>query len=522
MKILEDRIIWDRDDFLAGYVPDPQASFRYNENGAAAMSNIDVFTIGPGVLSVGLNPTNITGTSGGGSPVPNSVLHDFTIDFAVLTGYALGTDLHQVNTDTDTLTTTGGWPHALTAHGGHTTPTGALGSVVVANRSGTRKLFYSWTDNTDWDVGEFDLSSTFDDDFMSTVPTTPLATTDLTDGVGKPHPLIYTSDNLVLMGSGRYVHAYKCSTNTFQSKVLTLPAGYDVVGFAESEEGYDTVVFATTSRTTGLSTNKRGRSQTFWWSIDRPASWYKSPPIPDDDVSAPFAAFGTVGCFTGHRTKGSNVSLRIYEDGRWVPKFHWSGSLPTVGGVEIHENTVVWNSSGALYRWGPRYEKYPVSTQQFASMSGTTSGFLKSAIRSTSDTFYVSSGTGTSGIQKLTQFGTGSWQGASASPNFPLGKKGKVVGVQVYLAGGAAGGGRTTKLGLVNEAFQSNTVFSGLDDFTNTDDIKKYMPEAFETAFTGFSAIAPLVTFEAGGGASNVTAIRQIEVFYELVDYTNV
>jgi len=512
MQILVDRIIWDREDFLAGYVPDPSAAFSWSETGAAVMINIETFgASGVGTILPGGNPTSV-GT------VNTAVLVSADFDHSASFAYLLGADLHQFDVSSDTLTKNATWPHTMTH--GSTTGGGTLGQIVLYRTATAKAMFYSFATGTLTDVGVYDIDNNgFDDDFMSTIPSSPGTMT-----AGFMAPLLATSDDRLLMGTyvanqGK-IHSYKASNNTRETNVLNLPFFMEPVGMVEEENGFDTVIFATSAR----GTNRRGRAKAFWWSIDRPASWYKASPIPDDECSAPFVFMGTVGCFTRSRTSSVSSStktsvLRIFEDGRWIPKFHWGGSLPAINGVEIQDNTVVWNSDGKIYRWGPRWNKYPIATFQETAGSGSTSGLLKSLSNATTAyKLYISSGTGTSGIENFGQFNTASWQGGSAAPKFPFGKKGKVTGVQVHLAGGSAGGGRSIKLGLINEAFTNTNIFSDLSSFTSTDAIKKYLPESFTARIVEFSAIAPAIEWATGSGASNAAGIERVEVFFETVD----
>ena len=64
---------------------------------------------------------------------------------------------------------------------------------------------------------------------MSTAAASPLAGTDLTDGQGKEHPMCVGDDDLLYIGSGRYLHGYDGQVGTegtFYAKVLTLPVNY--------------------------------------------------------------------------------------------------------------------------------------------------------------------------------------------------------------------------------------------------------------------------------------------------------
>ena len=133
----------------------------------------------------------------------------------------------------------------------------------------------------------------------------------------------------------------------------------------------------------------------------------------------------------------------------------------------------------------------------------------------------MSSGTGASGLEKFSGFGTGSWQGASAAPVFGFAQKGKVSGVQVHIVGGSSGGGRTLKLELLNEAFTVSEVFSSFSSFTNDEAMLKYLPESFTTRLIEFSAIAPKLSWDTGGGSTNASAIERVEVFFESVAINN-
>lgn len=515
MKILEDRIIWDREDFIAGYVPQvgsTGSAYRYNFTGAANMSNIDPFSIYPGILFPGPNPTNITGTSGGGSPVPNSVLVDATLDLGGSDAYCIGTDLHKLNVVTPSFTATGAWPHAIDH--GHANETGALGSVAMFNVSGSSRLFYSFNDDTDGDVGMYDLSATFDDDWFSThAGGTALLK-------GRAHPLFVASDDRMLIGdyvsSAGKVHSYKGSSDTINTNVLNLPVGMEIVGFTEVD--YDTWVFATTARGSIM----RGRSAAFLWDISRPASYYKTINILDDEVSAPFRYAGTVGCFTRSRN-GGRCCLQIFEGGEFVPKFFFSGSIPSIGGVEVVNSQVRWNSGGAIYSWGPFRNQFEPATHQVTSGSGSSSGFLKSFSDGSAQGLFASSGNGTSGAQIFQNYNSSAtWMGSSASPNWPLRKKGKITGVQMYLSEGSSGGGRSINLSLYDSDTQVAYGITGdFTSYTSTDSIKVVFPESFQTPYVPlfFRSIAPYIQYSTGSGATSAIGVERIEVFYEPTDF---
>jgi hypothetical protein len=515
MRIEPDKIVWDREDFMAGLVPDFTNGVCFGAKGAAYMESFNPLSWSPpGIAYPGFLATSLSGVTAG--PVPDAVLVDAAVDDTGTNGYALGGNkLHQITTGFTVLNTAGSWPHTIAGagvHAAHNTFTGVLGSVVQYNVSGLPRTFYSYGDNIDWDVGTVTPGGTFDDDFMTSVPTTPLGTTaaDLTDGQGKPHPLYPAADGILYEGSGRFVHSYDGPNNTFYSRVLDLPIGYDITGFAE--DGTDLVSFGTTGR----GTAKRATARAFWWSADRPASYYKEVKLDDNDVSCPFNYNGTMGCFTRNRSNKS--VLRLWDGTGFVPKFYWTGSLPTVGGAEIWNNMVLWNSDGKMYGWGSFKGEYPEGAFQLMSGSGTTSGFLKNL---TGTTLYASSGTGTNGgLQSFGNFGTGLWTGLTAIPEFGLGKRGRIRSVQGTFTA-ASSGGRSLSLYLTAEGGVAKLIQT-ITSITAANTTLRWDPENFTDNLEQFNLLRPELIIGAGSGSSDAIPLEKIEVFYEPISYTKI
>ena len=510
MRIIpeESKIVWDRDDFVAGYSPisqsapaDGQAN-RFNQTGAANMSNIDPFrTNPPGILWPGADTVATTGTTG-------SVFQSAMADDATTFVYMLGTSFNRYDVSVEELSTTGGFPYSITP----TAASGVLGQTVVhyTGSTSTTAVLYSYNYGTAGNVGAYyPNSGTFDDDFMSTVPTSGAVL-----GTAS-HPMLTTSDDLVLIGDRDKVHSFRASTQTMSTNVLNLPVKYETVGFVEDEIGYDTWVFATTAR----ATDRRGRAKAFVWSVDRPASYYKSPPIPDDECAAPFYFMGTVGCFTRSRSSGSRSVLRLYENGRWVPKYYFTGPLPVIDGVEIQNNTVVFNTGGEIHQWGPYAEAWPAAGFHIATVSSGSSGFIKAiGINSSTTSIYLSGDT--TRIRKLANFtDTATWIGMAAKPDLPLKKKMRVTAVQLHMMGGATT--RDLSLSLLTETFSGNiSVFSAVSGAATNDTVRAYLQENFETRDdTPTVSFAPSLTWASGSGSTSAPGVERIEVFYELVDF---
>lgn len=525
------KIVWDRDDFVQGFSRSAQSatsngvSQRYNETGASNMSNIDPFYPQPGLLYPGTGVATL-----GTANAPSQPITDAALEYSGANFYGISSDinLQKIAVNPQIVYQTGSpWAHPIgknftgTAHSGHATAVSSTGAVTIGNRGGTLKLYYSWGDTTDWDVGEFDLTSTFNDDFMSSVPsgpTNPLSGSDLTDGLGKAHPLLYASANRLLIGSGRYTHVYNCSANNLSTKVLTLPVGMEQVGFLEKD--YDYWVFATTAR----GTNYRGRCAAYLWSIDMPAGYYRVIPIPDDECSAPFiTADGAVGCFTRSRSPGGRSVLRIFNGIAWEPKYYWTGSLPSIGGVEVQANTVLFQSDGKVHYWGVYAQKWAEAGVQMTSLGGTSNGFIKSF--SSADSvrgLFASSGAGTTGgIESFSGYASSStWRGMLAKPELGLRKKMKIKAVQVSFVGGSS-----TQIGLqmdlITEAFSGAiTVFTGDTGHGGTDSVKTWYQEDFYSRDdTLTSCVTPSFTWSQLTGLTSAPGIQQVEIYYDIQEY---
>ena len=101
----------------------------------------------------------------------------------------------------------------------------------------------------------------FDDDMMSTSAASPLAGSDLTDGQNAEHPMIVGDDDVLYIGSGRYLHGYDGqvgNAGTFYSKVLTLPLGY-IITSMQTYNNY-LVIFAHNNDTTAGTLTALGYS----------------------------------------------------------------------------------------------------------------------------------------------------------------------------------------------------------------------------------------------------------------------
>ena len=213
--------------------------------------NIDPYRV-PGYITVGRDAITVDNSSSILNYIRKSVSVDFTVGTVGtyeigLTGNPLavvnGMKFIQFNS-INTVNAGSDYPLICNGHEAHTYPVGGDIVTYYANVAGTysRCIFASYYDTTDWDVCRIISTGdpedqTLDPDFMSTVPATPLAGSDLTDGKSTEHPMIIGDFySYLYIGSGRYVHAYAGTVGndgTFYSKVLTLPIGYTITSFTK-------------------------------------------------------------------------------------------------------------------------------------------------------------------------------------------------------------------------------------------------------------------------------------------------
>lgn len=520
MNITKDTITYTSDDFIGGFVPVQNAVARSLGEGVGSMFNMNPFRVpglaGPGGLAT--DATDVTAT------LPSATQVDVIADNGGQYAYSLGgtgTDarLNKYDITSNSIIDDADWPYTIPPHGGHATANANLGSVVIYNVSGTERVFFSWGDDTDWDVGTLLPSATFNPSFMSTTATTPLAAPYLAAGQGKPHPLyVARADDIMYIGSGNYVHSYKGSTSTFNAAVLTLPVGYVVTGFAETP--FDLVIFATTA----YNSTRRGKSTVFFWDNGRPVTYYKQIPLIDDTVQGAFSFGSVIGCFTRSRNESQSV-LRVLEGDEFRPKFYWSGSLPTVGGVDILNNQIVWNSDGKIYRWGSFNGQFPEGTFQTESGSGSTSGFCRSL---RSGILYASSGTGTSGgFQYFTAYSSSATiDTKTAFPEFPANTQGQIRSVEISLGytGGTSASSRSFALYYVPETNSAIEIIPTTSNVLATPIKGAIAIDALsfpDRSRLNFSSLRLYLEWSSGTGSAAAPLIKWIKVYYDLIPFVS-
>ena len=141
-QIIKNKIIFDAKDFLYGVDPQSGVGFPKVFGGLDIATNFDPFRIlgcaAPGFLGADVtNVAEVTTALRSGARASDGK------------GYAVGGALlHQITAVSGAISNGGAtWPHTITG-------TGTVAyDVIEYHVSGVKKIFYSWRDNTDGDVG---------------------------------------------------------------------------------------------------------------------------------------------------------------------------------------------------------------------------------------------------------------------------------------------------------------------------------------------------------------------------------
>jgi len=158
---------------------------------------------------------------------------------------------------------------------------------------GTDYYFYSYrgVPPATADIGRFAVSgSTWDDDYMSTIPTgAALISSTAIDAERQYCPLIVGHDDVLYSGGLNYVNAYDGPTDTLTAQALTLESKYNVVDMVKYPP-----------RSLVIFTQGDGNCKAYFWDY-LSQDPYDVKDIGDFDIMGAFEYQGTVGCITKGR-----------------------------------------------------------------------------------------------------------------------------------------------------------------------------------------------------------------------------
>lgn len=509
------RATYDSEDWLGGLHPYPTQDLSLLQQGGNLFSyqqSINPFRF-LGHLTCGRNGTAVTNAE--------AVMTSY-----ILNGYNSGdnawlieaTKVHKLNHISHTMindTAGTGYPHTI-SHGAHTSIVSSdcvLYNHKVGGTSALRFL-YSFSDATDWDIGTCDMATvgTFDDDFMSTAPATPLGASYITEGKGYPHPMIVGHDDICYIADRNYIHAYDgqdASDNDgkFFPAVLTLPKEYTIRGFAKFPPR-SLAAFASSGI---IDNSSAAQSAVFFWdylSLDP----YEIKTIDENILTAPFEYMNTTGCI-GYGRDGRK-KLYIYNGNIFKDVAWFSGNPPINGGIDILGEEIRFLSGGKLYSYGNQYglEKKLNCIDRF-DYTSNGSGFYR--VFSTSNGDYYS--TDTKNFKYLNNGGYDGSNGIFYTTYQPLGKI-RVKEIKVFFSKVTNGIGFKLSLGSFNGT--EYLLLNGLSNIS-IDDLKTVIKP-----YTYTGAIIPELNglylhgeFTGGTGTSAAPIINKIEIDYEPTEF---
>lgn len=316
---------------------------------ASAMSNVDVLsadylTQGPALADL---------TNGNQAAVVYEVI-SYIFDRAVSTDttYGIGaTKLFQISSTT--VTSNSNFPHIITS---------CTDGESVALFKGT--LLYFFNKSSGGDIGTYDLSSTFDDDWGSTVPT----------GAGAlqkaAHPSA-TKEDLVVFGNGRYVGTYTGTTATLALTKLDFGNDAEVVDVAFNGNQW---ILAVNSGVSG--TNKNESSIFLWGGAGINSILDDQLDVGPQKIGFVYPVGGVV--YVAYQDLTTTAGYKIgYISGRKLKALgYFTGSLPNFAQKTMYKDTIIFLSNGLVYSCGASTEDLPIQLSQLADGGYATCGAL--------------------------------------------------------------------------------------------------------------------------------------------------
>lgn len=341
------------DNFLGGFAPawykETYPSYG-NKNQAGSMLNIDLTN--PGYMTQGPGLASLTNGTDSGAV---STLIKGILDFAVTsdTTYGVGGNkLYQIGSST--VTSSGTWPHTIDK----AVVTGEDGEDVCYYKG---FIFYSYNHSgSAGDIGKYDLASTFDDDWGSTVPS---GAATLQGGV--PHPMIKGGNDVMYIGNGRYVASY--DGTTLIPLDLDLPVGAVIVSLRWASDK-----LWITANVPNISGSNKNTASVFIW--DGTTDSWDAELTLMGTAGGSHVRNGVVFQFYQDISSSGGYKLAYIDGSHFVDIANYSGDLPAYYQITDLKDFIIWNSNGSLFAWGSGDKDLPVRLFQLADGGYTTVG----------------------------------------------------------------------------------------------------------------------------------------------------
>ena len=477
-------IIDQFDGFVPGFWKNSLATFG-NKSHASDMQHIDltdpnVLTQGPGLaaLTNGTQAAEVSTLIKG--MMKNSV--DGTNCFGVG-----GNKLYKFTSTS--VVDDANWAHTITA------ASGTAAGEDVAYYGG--QYFYSYNYTGAGDVGRTNGTSTFDDNFMSTVPTDGAVLT-----AGVPHQMVVGGNDVLYIANGRYVASY--DGTTFVAHALDLPAGEEVSSIA-----WDHNRLYITSNRPDVSTAVYTLGSIYLWDTFS-TSWEYQITIPGK-VGASFSKNGLMYVWYQDMSSIGGYKIAYVTNNQLKDINSYTGSLPNYYQVIDDQNHLLWLSSGEVWAWGAQTNDLSVKMFKYAEAgNNTTTGGITNVFGTPMIASHLTAG----GLYQLAKFSGYDVNAQWKTIYFQLASsisKARVTRVVVYTEPLATGAKMDTTL---NYDFGKSSVALSQIAYSAAANTTKHIIYRDGVEVENFS----LALSWANGSATNPVKVRAIHIIGEFLD----
>jgi len=308
-----------------------------NAGHANDMTNCDILT--PDYITQGAGLANLTGT-------PTELLK-YIMDRAVTSGVTYG------------IGNTKLWQLTSSAISAKRTISGATRGESVFYLKGY--LYYVYQD----DFGRYNLASTYDDDWGSTVPT---GKASLQDAI---HP-VATKEDIALIGNGRYMATFVASTATLNATKLDFGNNTEV-----SDVVFHNNRWLIAVNTSYADDDNRGLGYLYWYDGSAVSA------LLEDEASIGIQKIGFIKVINGvvfvaFQDLSSTGGYKLgYLSGNQIKTLvHFTGSLPNFRQKTLYKNTLLFLADNKVWSAGASVEELPFALSQIADGGYSTVGAI--------------------------------------------------------------------------------------------------------------------------------------------------
>ncbi len=210
------------------------------------------------------------------------------------------------------------------------------------------------------DIGKYDLVTTFDDDWGSTIPS---GFGGLVGGV--PHQIVIGGNDSMYISNGRYVTSYDGTTLIPQA--LDLPVGTVI----QSIQWMSDRLWIAANRTNITGSNKNAASIFIW---DGTTNSWESEIKLMGSVGGLHVKNGVMYVFYQDITSTGGFKLSYVQGASVTDIANFTGALPAFYQITDYKDFILWNSNGDLWAFGSGDKELPVRLFQMADGGYATVG----------------------------------------------------------------------------------------------------------------------------------------------------